>query len=182
MVAVVRPFVGPMPLTSHGIKLFTVHVEPYSKPSRTAYLASTSRRPFFFVNLSLPPSLSGERQTERRATACYPFFPPFAFLITPPLILQRRTFRVAAKSGVILHVCFLSDLTSSSLRFSQLASSGGNDFSALHLGVFEYRRQADGWGHQFQLVLLVTACVFLPGVLEYFFRRCLLLYPNPQVL
>lgn len=61
------------------------------------------------------------------------FLLPFPFLITPPLILQRRTFRAAANSGVILHVCFLSDLTSSSFRFSQLASSGGSDLSALHL-------------------------------------------------
>lgn len=66
----------------------------------------------------------------------FPFFPFFPFLITPPLIVHRRSLRVAANSGVILQVCFLSARTSSSLRPSQFASSCGKDLSALQLCFF----------------------------------------------
>ena len=70
---------------------------------------------------------------------CYAFFPFFPFLMTPPRMTQRRALRAAANSGVILHVCFFSDLTSSSLRFSQLAISGGKDFKPLHLARVVHR-------------------------------------------
>jgi hypothetical protein len=42
--------------------------------------------------------------------------PPFAFLTTPPRTMQKRSFRAATSSGVILHTCFLAARRSNSRR------------------------------------------------------------------
>lgn len=106
----------------------TLQHSPWSKKEkgRGPTAGSVNRKP----NVHLFQCLTD--RTVNGAQAFFFFPPPLAFLITPPLTLQKCALRESTTSGAILHTCFFGARRSSSFNDSNSVPVAGNCFNAGH--------------------------------------------------